>query len=63
LAITYDVDEQFSVTIGADNIMNTFPKKNPEVVERSGLRGRQYMDFGGMDWMGGKYYARVKANF
>lgn len=63
LAVTYDVNEQFSVTLGADNMLNTFPQKNPEIVERSGLRGRQYMDFGGLDWQGGQYYARVKANF
>ncbi|MBT6036768.1 MAG: TonB-dependent receptor [Kordiimonadaceae bacterium] len=62
LAITYDVNEQFSVTVGANNMLNTFPKSQPEVVETSQKRGRQFLS-DGLDWQGGQYYARVKANF
>jgi outer membrane receptor protein involved in Fe transport len=61
-ALTYDVNEQFSVTVGANNLLNTFPKSQPEIVETSQKRGRQYFS-DGMDWQGGQYYARVKAAF
>jgi len=62
LALTYDINEQFSVTVGADNVLNTYPLSQPEVVETSQKRGRQYFS-DGMDWQGGSYYARIKANF
>jgi iron complex outermembrane receptor protein len=62
LAVTYNVNEQFSFTVGADNILNTYPLAQPEVVETSQARGRQYLT-DGMDWQGGSYYARVTANF
>ncbi|MCP5382409.1 MAG: TonB-dependent receptor [Kordiimonadaceae bacterium] len=62
LAVTYNIDEQFSVTVGADNILNTYPLRQPEVVETSMKRGRQYLT-DGVDWQGGSYYARIKANF
>jgi len=62
LAVTYNVNEQFSVTVGADNILNTFPLAQPEIVETSQARGRQYLT-DGMDWQGGSYYARISANF
>jgi iron complex outermembrane receptor protein len=62
LSLTYNVNEQFQVTVGADNILNTYPLAQPLVVETSGARGRQYLT-DGMDWQGGSYYARVKANF
>ena len=62
LAITYSVNEQFEVTIGADNILNKYPLAQPQVVETSQKRGRQYLS-DGVDWQGGSYYARLKANF
>ena len=62
LAITYNVNEQFEVTVGADNILNTYPLAQPAVVETSQARGRQYLT-DGLDWQGGSYYARIKANF
>ena len=62
LALTYDVNEQFAVTVGANNVLNTFPKRQPLVVETSGKRGRQYIT-DGMDWQGGQYYARLSASF
>lgn len=62
LAVTYNVNEQFMVTVGADNILNTFPLAQPGVVETSQARGRQYLT-DGMDWQGGSYYARLTANF
>lgn len=62
LAVTYDVNEQFQVTVGADNILNTYPLAQPAVVETSQARGRQYLT-DGLDWQGGSYYARIRANF
>ena len=62
LAVTYNVNEQFMVTVGADNIMNKYPLAQPGVVETSQARGRQYLT-DGMDWQGGSYYARLTANF
>jgi iron complex outermembrane recepter protein len=62
LAITYDVNEQFSVTVGANNALNTFPLSQPGVVETSQKRGRQFLS-DGMDWQGGQYYAKITANF
>lgn len=62
LAVTYNVNEQFTVTVGADNILNTFPLAQPFEVETSQARGRQYLT-DGMDWQGGSYYARISANF
>ena len=62
LAVTYNVNEQFTFTVGADNILNTFPLAQPAVVETSQARGRQYLT-DGLDWQGGSYYARVTANF
>ena len=62
MAITYDVNEQFSVTLGANNLLNTYPLAQPAVYETSQKRGRQYLP-DGVDWQGGQYYARVSANF
>ena len=62
LAVSYDVNEQFAVTLGANNMLNTYPKAQPEQVETSQKRGRQYYS-DGMDWQGGQYYARLKAAF
>ena len=56
------MNEQFSLTVGADNILNSYPLAQPGVVETSQARGRQYLT-DGMDWQGGSYYARLKANF
>ncbi|MCB2092728.1 MAG: TonB-dependent receptor, partial [Alphaproteobacteria bacterium] len=61
VSLTYDIDEKFSVTVGADNVLDTYPLSQPKVVEASQRRGRQYLD--GFDWQGGKYYARIKAAF
>ena len=62
LALTYQVNEQIAVTIGADNVLNTYPLSQPKVVETSQKRGRQFFD-DGLDWQGGQYYARLKAGF
>jgi outer membrane receptor protein involved in Fe transport len=62
LAVSYDVNEQFAITLGANNMLNTYPKAQPEQVETSQKRGRQYYS-DGMDWQGGQYYARLKAAF
>ena len=62
LAVTYNMNEQFSLTVGADNILNSYPLAQPGIVETSQARGRQYLT-DGMDWQGGSYYARLKANF
>ena len=62
VALSYDVNEQFAVTVGANNVLNTYPKAQPGVVETSQKRGRQYFS-DGMDWQGGQYYARIKAAF
>ncbi|MDG1708688.1 MAG: TonB-dependent receptor [Emcibacteraceae bacterium] len=62
LAITYSVNDQFDVTIGANNLLNTFPLAQPGVVETSQKRGRQFLS-DGLDWQGGQYYARISANF
>jgi hypothetical protein len=56
------VNEQFAVTLGANNMLNTYPKAQPQNVETSQKRGRQYYS-DGMDWQGGQYYARLKAAF
>ena len=61
LSVQYEIDDQFSVTVGADNILNTFPTKQPGIVQVNQLRGRQFLE--GFDWQGGSYYARVKASF
>ena len=62
LALTYDVNEQFAVTVGANNILNTFPKEQRLVVDSTLRAGRRYID-DGLDWQGGQYYARLSANF
>ena len=62
LAVTYDVNEQFAVTIGANNLLNTFPKEQRLVVDSTQRAGRKYID-DGLDWQGGQYYARISAAF
>ena len=62
LAVTYDVNEQFAVTIGANNILNTFPLEQRLVVDSSLRAGRRYLE-DGLDWQGGQYYARLAASF
>jgi iron complex outermembrane receptor protein len=62
LALTYNVNEQFAVTVGADNVLDTYPLEQRSVVDASVRAGRKYIN-DGMDWQGGKYYARIKANF
>jgi len=62
LNVTYDVNEQFAVTVGANNMLNTYPAAQPGIVETSQKRGRQFLS-DGLDWQGGQYYARIKANF
>lgn len=62
LALTYDVNEQFAVTVGANNILNTFPLEQRFVVDSTQRAGRRYIE-DGLDWQGGQYYARITANF
>jgi iron complex outermembrane receptor protein len=63
LSVNYDVDEQFSITVGADNIFNTFPTEQFDLVQFSGANGFPYLIDPGFDYQGGSYYARVSAKF
>lgn len=62
LSVAYDINENYSLIVGADNIFNTFPESLPDLIEASNNRGRQYI-FPGPDWQGGSYYMRVSAKF
>jgi iron complex outermembrane receptor protein len=63
LSVNYDIDDQFSVTVGADNILNTYPAVQYDLVQWSNGNGMPYLANPGFDFQGGSYYAKVSANF
>ena len=63
LSVNYDVDDQFSITVGADNIFNTYPTEQFDLVQFSGANGFPYLIDPGFDYQGGSYYAKVSAKF
>ncbi len=61
-SITYDVNEQFELIVGADNLFNKFPQENRDLIQLSNANGARYVT-PGPDWQGGSYYVSVKARF
>ena len=58
LNLNYKFTEQYSVTVGAENIFDKFPKD----IAFSPSLGRKYMG-SGQPWQGGQYYVRFRADF
>lgn len=61
LALTYDLDEHLSVTVGGDNIFNTFPTKDTRQGQK--LFGIVYPQFSPFGYNGGDWYVRATASF
>jgi len=62
LSARYRINDMLRLTIGADNVLNTYPKALPDLIESSNKRGAQYIQ-PGPDWQGGSYYLRLTADF
>ena len=61
-SVTYDVNEQFEIVVGADNLFNKFPQENRDLIQLSNANGARYVT-PGPDWQGGSYYVSVRARF
>ena len=57
--VTYKPIAGMEVGVGAENIFNTFPTKNPEAIQL----GSQYPESAAMGFRGGFYYARARYTF
>jgi len=58
----YNINEKWSVDIGANNLFNTEPNKTP-VLSRGSTNAGQYASFAPFGIDGGFYYARLTAKF
>ena len=56
LSATWDINDRYSVTIGADNVFDEFP----DLPDFEATSGRIYRSDGPMSWQGSYYYLRAK---
>lgn len=60
VAATYRVSDKASVTVGAENVLNTYPDRLRGFLAASGL---SYPMLRPYEADGGRYYVRLAANF
>ncbi|GAA6151178.1 TonB-dependent receptor plug domain-containing protein [Pseudoteredinibacter isoporae] len=56
----YNFSENYSITVGAQNLLDEYPDENPTGAQQS---GRRYSQFSPTGFNGGFYYARVRYSF
>ena len=56
LSATWDINDRYSVTIGADNVFDELP----DLPDFEATSGRIYRSDGPMSWQGSYYYLRAK---
>ncbi|WP_299981503.1 TonB-dependent receptor [uncultured Pseudoteredinibacter sp.] len=56
----YNINDNYSVTLGAQNLLDEYPDENPSGAQQS---GRRYSQFSPTGFNGGYYYARVRYSF
>ena len=56
----YNINDNYSVTLGGQNLLDEYPDENPTGAQQS---GRRYSQFSPTGFNGGYYYARVRYSF
>jgi len=58
--VEYNINENYAITLGAQNLFDEYPDENPDGATQSGRRYGQYNPAG---FNGGFYYLKAKYNF
>jgi len=61
LEVGYDVTESLTITVGADNVFNTYPDKDQRLGQQA--NGIVYPQFSPFGFSGGYWYGRLTAKF
>jgi iron complex outermembrane recepter protein len=62
ISTAYQITDRIRLTIGADNVLDNYPKSVPEKIDPKTNRGIQYWKEG-TPYQGGSYYARLDLSF
>lgn len=61
LEVGYEINEKFTLTVGADNVLNEYPDKDQRLGQQN--NGIVYPQFSPFGFSGGFWYGRVTARF